>query len=594
MTDEHYQEFIEEAFIEPIRSVLIVDDDYPTFAEILEPGAESGSRATTHGRKAWRDDPERIERVIRRFRERSRPLLVDIHDGTNVTVGGDVVVAKHLHQSDLLVLDYQLEREKSGDGNLAIEILRSLMSNAHFNLVVVYTNENLDTVFDEVRWGMIPPSSDSLSEDETNDAKELIETTEQGIEGFWQRVSGSVASAQYFHSRQHPKSCLRTMAKGQQPYSAFKDLSDEAEWTPNQRKLVLRHLLKKMERDREIHGIEPSGAENLSWSSGSTKWLKSDSVFVAFSEKTDDDDLLSELQTALHDWSPRPSRLLLTKLRAEMDEHGIAAQGRVLRNHHALAYWYDRLLRTDDERERRWLVAESVSRHSGRLMSDIVPRVEGFVSRLIAAETKAAGGDVDRICKNHFNLDLTDDEARIRAALEHNAFVCGMEPEGWHLTTGHVFSMGDGHWLCVSPACDMVPAQVSKWRRDAFGEERLPFVAVELRPVSHKKLLEDIQSNRYVVLQLNDELKSFCFNDPSRSNSAPRWDVFHAEKRGEFAGSGLLFSMSRAERGKTRLTFKRHEATVVAQLRYEYALNLVQKLGVSLTRIGLDFSGGRG
>jgi len=31
-------------------------------------------------------------------------------------------------------------------------------------------------------------------------------------------------------------------------------------------------------------------------------------------------------------------------------------------------------------------------------------------------------------------------------------------------------------------------------------------------------------------------------------------------------------------------------AVIVAQLRYEYALNLIQKLGVEFTRIGLDFS----
>lgn len=32
-----------------------------------------------------------------------------------------------------------------------------------------------------------------------------------------------------------------------------------------------------------------------------------------------------------------------------------------------------------------------------------------------------------------------------------------------------------------------------------------------------------------------------------------------------------------------------YSARVVAQLRYEYALNLVQRLGGTLTRIGLDY-----
>ena len=33
MPNEHYAEFISEAFIKPIRSVLIIDDDYPTLDE---------------------------------------------------------------------------------------------------------------------------------------------------------------------------------------------------------------------------------------------------------------------------------------------------------------------------------------------------------------------------------------------------------------------------------------------------------------------------------------------------------------------------------------------------------------------------------
>ncbi len=467
------------------------------------------------------------------------------------------------------------------------------MSNAHFNLVVVYTNEMLDIVFDEVLWGVIRPSSDSLSEEETKASEELIEKGEERFDGFSQRVFDSIDSEQYFHSCRYPECYLRTMAKKEPPYSAFKDLGDGAEWTRDEQKLVLRYLLKKRERARGADDNKLPGADSLLWSSGPVRWIKSDSVFVAFSAKSHDDDLLADLRIALNDWKPKPSRLLLTKLRAEMDEHGIAAQGWALSNRYALAYWYDRLLRADDEPERRWRVAESVSRHSSRLMSGILPRVEDFVARLIDAEVKAADGNVGRICKDRFGVDLADCESRKRAALQHNAFVCSMEPEGRHLTTGHVFSIGDDNWLCVSPACDMVPSQISEWRRDAFGEQRLPFVAVELRPISHKKLLSDIQSNRFVVLQLNGELKGFCFNDPPRSDSAPRWDVFYAEKRGEFTGSDFRLAISRTEQGKTRLIFKRHEATVVAQLRYEYALNLVQKLGVSLTRIGLDFSNGR-
>ena len=131
MQTDHYADFVAEAYIEPIRSVVIIDDDYPTYDEVLS--AEIKDDAVPES-KAWRRNPERIRKVIRRFRERTPPLLVDIHDGKNVDSDRDAALTSHLHQSDLLVLDYQLDPARENDGTLAIDILRQLISNDHFNL----------------------------------------------------------------------------------------------------------------------------------------------------------------------------------------------------------------------------------------------------------------------------------------------------------------------------------------------------------------------------------------------------------------------------------------------------------------------------
>ena len=138
MTDS-YSHYITEAFITPIRSVLMVDDDYPTFDEILSARkmANSGQEFATD--KEWTSHPERLMSIIYKFRQRSPPLLVDIHDGQNVGQESEQSNAEHLHQSDLLILDYQLDKTRPGDGSRAIQVLRRLMRNDHFNLVVVYT-----------------------------------------------------------------------------------------------------------------------------------------------------------------------------------------------------------------------------------------------------------------------------------------------------------------------------------------------------------------------------------------------------------------------------------------------------------------------
>jgi hypothetical protein len=93
-----------------------------------------------------------------------------------------------------------------------------------------------------------------------------------------------------------------------------------------------------------------------------------------------------------------------------------------------------------------------------------------------------------------------------------------------------------------------------------------------------------------VFLQLDGVVKGFCFNDPSSEASAPAWHMLFAERKGIFA-IGFAFRVLSTELGSKGLVSRQYQAKVVSQLRYEYALNLMQRLGTSLTRVGLDFVG---
>ena len=591
MESDHYRAFIEEAFIEPIRSVLIVDDDYPTYDDILGAGQESGGAAGASANKGWRKDPERIANLIGTFRQMDPPLLVDIHDGANVSADEEVATAKHLHQCDLLVLDYELDKAKRGDGTRAIEILRALMSNNHFNLVVIYTVEDLDTVFDAVRWGLVTPSDISLTEGEVERAEQLIYDAESTLADLGRHLSDSVDSEQYFHSRLNKPNAVSTGNQQPQHFGSFHSHADYANLKPEQRKLVLRLLLQRLEDRNGIKSDSAGRFDRLEWSPNGPNWIKSDSAFVTFSSKMEsEDDLLSDLKEALFDWRPRPSRLLLTKLRAEIDEHGVAAQGQALSNHHASAYWYHHLLKSTNNNDRRWRIAESVSRHSDQLLRSIHCGVERFVSGLIEAEERM--GEPKELCKDHFGVDLSNDASAKKAALEHNAFVCSKEPSGWHLDVGHIFSMSDEFWLCLSPSCDMVPSHIPTWRVDVLGE-RLPFVGVKLHRVELTKVPKDISSNRYLFFRVHDDVSCYSFNHPNGRDSAPQWQILYAEERGAFAEGSFEFTVSCIKQDEDKLVSQPSTARVIAQLRYEYALNLMQKLGASLTRVGLDFDDGK-
>lgn len=360
-------------------------------------------------------------------------------------------------------------------------------------------------------------------------------------------------------------------------------MADDANWDHGDRRLILRQLLADAEapRRRLLNGFSAAG---LKWSKSAVKWVKAESVFIAFSNKSDHDDLFAELQKALEAWNPAPSRLFLAKLRAEMDEYGVVAQTEALERQHALAHWYARLLRSEGD-ERRWLIAESVGRHSDQLLNTILRRVETFASGLVEAEAAAAGEDVEERCRQHFSVDLSKEHSKKKAKREHNAFVSSKAPEGWHLTTGHVFLVDDNYWICLSPACDLVPGQGAT-RNASFGD-RLPFMAVKLHPVA-TDVDHDVNSNLYLFLTLDGELRKFCFNSQGNDSTAPLWRIFYAERGGRL-DKEFKFKVSVMGAGSRRLVATVHPSQVVAQLRYEYALNLLQKLGVSMTRIGLDF-----
>ena len=595
MQTDHYADFVAEAYIKPIRSVVIIDDDYPTYDDVLSAGFKDDAVRES---KAWRRNPERIRKVIRRFRERNPPLVVDIHDGTNVDPAREVALAPHLHQSDLLVLDYQLDRTKQNDGTLAIEILRRLTSNNHFNLVVVYTSHALDHVFYEVLTGLVGVFGEiSHSEGGIDAAQELVDDADVGSEDFPRRILASMNREAYFDYRHSPDKAAGRMLNGEPPYAAFKAICDEAAWNPRVRKKVFRYVLADVQDKLSDQMQSDDGRVELNWSSEPPYWIQSDTIFVAFSDKAHGDDLIGELKHALNAWNPEPSRLLLGKLRADVHEHGVTAQTPVLASKRALTLWYLRLLRADEDLHRQY-VAEVVSRHSDQVMSNILPNVEAFAERLIHSE-RASKEDHLRLCCKRFGVDLRKSAEEDKALLEHNAFVCAKTPHGRHLTTGHIFELFDRCWICLSPACDLVPSQVGKVQSDALGRW-LPFMAVRLHSVVRGKWQKDrdgITSGRYVFVP-RDGGDIDCFSFSEHSNSNPEWRLFLAENGGIFvtdddADGCLQFSAASTVAGDAgQLENQQGVARIVGQLRYEYALNLLHRLGGSLTRIGLDFLSG--
>ena len=120
-------EQVRAAFIEPLRSAMLIDDRFPPYADLL---AEA---ALPSGEAKPRDTGE-IEALLKQCR--ARGLMCDVENRYQDAQANHYA---HIETSDLLVLDYHLVPGDDTDSGPALTILGNLAKTPYANLVVVYT-----------------------------------------------------------------------------------------------------------------------------------------------------------------------------------------------------------------------------------------------------------------------------------------------------------------------------------------------------------------------------------------------------------------------------------------------------------------------
>lgn len=585
---ESFESFIEEAFIDPIRSVVIVDDDYPTIEEVLASASNrKGVDSEEPKQKDWVKNPEQVMEVVSEFRSKEKKYILDIHDAQNLTDDEEVEGAAHLHQTDLLVLDYQLDPQKAEDHTRSLRIARKLFASDHFNLIIVNTNKELNDVFQNFLLGLLEHDRlPALPEQAAARVEEAYEETDIP-NNFADELDKAVGFRQYASVVADCKN-LRLVMSGKAEFAALNKLFLDVKlhkkyWLGMAMSAVLSY------QDKISDQLSQENCRVSSFrDSGEVKWIRSDRGFITFSDKQAKKPLLDALRAALADWEPRPSRLLLAKMSADIENQGVEMQDRALADNHSSALWFKDLLLSGEE-DRRSTIDRTVRRHIEPMIAEVLPSVRSFAERLVMSQRKGNDADNISVVKHHYQVDLGKAEPLKKAQLLHNALVCGEEVGGWHIQTGHVFDAAEDTWICVSPLCDTVPAQISQKNLSLHGS-RLRFTALKLHERKQNKLPDNVQSNRYLFFSSQDGVS--VFEIVSSPDAMPETEVFYADKKGIF-DDGYKFTVSRSEMDRETDAFGMisHLCEVRYQLRYEYAQNLVQRLGGAVTRIGLDFAG---
>ncbi len=89
-------------------------------------------------------------------------------------------------------------------------------------------------------------------------------------------------------------------------------------------------------------------------------WIRSERLFVTVvSKKNEPDELADKLIEALQAWCPHPYRLIMSKMRAELNEKGVRAEEAILKNRYLETGWLKGLLNSEHD-DKAWKIKTSI------------------------------------------------------------------------------------------------------------------------------------------------------------------------------------------------------------------------------------------
>lgn len=587
MIDQEYRKLLREVYIDSLRSVLIVDDDFPTLDDILEKDFELSEKSI---RKSWFRDRETIQKIFKQFREVNSPFILDVDDGRAILEKSkDRFFANHFHQTDLLVLDYILD-STTNSGEKALRIIRQLARNPHFNIVVINTKEDVSNVFSDVLLSLMTPNE--FFQDAPVQTLTLAQENLDEVGIPWSDLEDIVVSdpSLYIEARQIREKDPETDYLKSQIFAPFLEKMKKSKISDSDSIVILKHLCKEFENlNKQKLNPEQANEPKYSEVTTTTKWIKTDNLFIAFASKSDENGLLKIAEDALCAWNPNPARMILSKIRTEVGKNGVTVQDEVLSAKYASALWFKLALKAKLD-DRTVKIEELIKRQAEMLFSKISPNIIDYTRRLLEAEDIGEEDNeqvLAEICKKHFSVDFSDGETHKTAINEHNFHISNKEPEGWHLQTGHIVKIDEVYWVCLSPSCDLIP-RMQPDRVERYGENIMPFLAVKLQLASENSKSKSTDG-RFVHLTIQDTVTRFAINKPEHYASGQLWHTLFAHDLGKFDPQKKEIEISHLAGENNGLVVKKSNAQIVGHLRYEYALSLSQQFSKFISRIGLDF-----
>ena len=523
-----YKKKIVEAFRDnAIKSVLLIDDEYLPYEQFVY----------THQNLMWKLDKlvDSAEfqggNELEIFRERLSSLTkaIDFTDGQvmNTDTAREFVEFFHekqlicdvenqtdsldkdkVRKSDLIVLDYHLQKRGDNPAERSLNLISELSDSKHMNTVVVYTAEPLGKVWFEIAAALRGTHCGDVTE--FLKERELINSWQQNEDTWkneWQLINSKEIEAKYLTDELNVDELVTQLQEACAVQGYEEPLEKHVQW-----------LLEKRVQDLNKNNLASSkqkihGKRDL--------WLQAGDIFVVLSEKkkligqgkeirdVTPEEVWEQIKAALESWYPSFYRVVTSELQNQIEDANLSMEKVLAKGHmEQIATLWGVLRVHNDNRE------QAVKELLKNLLNDVVDKVQSNVELLQFVDVAATNvadplpsyGNTDPTKNKEYLQNIiisahgnqkglalqVDKEFRCNVVHAYNEQMSTEKELPNHISTGVVLKErnNDGQfYVCIAPSCNTVPNQIS----GLIVERMTPHRPMRFIKLKTKKLVDSLE-----------------------------------------------------------------------------------------------------
>jgi len=573
---------IDEAYIAPIKSILFIDDKFPTHADLLkkslttdkeeehieanlrdiaaenlfnneEDNAHNGNIGIDEVQEEYnRSIDEHVLRLTQSCR--ANGYIFDVENNLEYIKKDEYAF---INKSDLVVLDYFLTEGE--DSSHALRIIHSLAESKRYNLIIVHSTKEKTEVASQILF--------SMKNIRYNDVDRHFLNNPERIENI---VSSN----------------LLQILDGDQTHR-----NEIYEILPVDQRKKARNFINKLICDH-FKNTKPS-EKNLvlksNISSSRTPWIAANNAFVVVTQKNmaseqDINSLIAELKEALTEYNPGIITKSLNHI-ANVSKENIYE---ILNSAFATPEIRAAVLYTalngissvDSHPHRASIIANRITHAilSG-VKSDIALKASSFCTKCVESLKLEENLRVHDAC-------ILSEQANcetLNMFLHANAKACCEERPQHAITTGSIFTHNKQTWMCVTPSCDIARGE------NYTSVSMIAIEAIRLSKCGPQGKIDAVEfatHGRYIFIRNGTDVDVFCTYNGSKTGLHIGNFFIRGSTFLDSENMIRLFTFDADEYGACILS---EPCKVIAQLRSDYASRFLTEKGAWKSRIGVDF-----